>query len=246
MKRWLSLFPLPGSEQNTQLMARLIAEGKRSRARGSLKFRLRSAVLGSVLVPVSSLVFFKMKNRDNDKKAGALPRAFSRGDDLGIHAGEVESAPVAAMLHLDAFVDDDGESRGQGALGGVKIDDAQLHPDGGGIDAFLFAGDGLVDDFVDVLRRAENIDEVDGEGDAGDVGVDLFAEDRVGLRVDRHDAVAFVLEITGDEVAGFLAVTGETDERDCFRRVEQVIDLRNVLKTGALFGREACVERDGA
>jgi hypothetical protein len=174
------------------------------------------------------------------------PRTFPGGDDLRIHPGKVESAPVAAMLHLHALVDDDGQSGGEGALGGGEIDDAQLHPDRGRVDSLLFARDGLVDDFIHVLRRAEDVNDVDRERNAGDIGIDFFAEDRLGLRIDRYDAIAFVLEITGHEIARLLPVAGKADERNRLRRVEQAIDLRHVLITGALFGRQARVERDSA
>ena len=72
-----------------------------------------------------------MNYRGGMESAGAL----SRGNDLRIHACKVESAPVAAVLHFHAFVDDHGQARSQGALGGGEISEAQLHPDRGGIDS---------------------------------------------------------------------------------------------------------------
>jgi hypothetical protein len=48
---------------------------------------------------------------------------FAGGDDLGVHAREMESAAITAMFHLHALVDDHGESGGEGAFGGGEIDE---------------------------------------------------------------------------------------------------------------------------
>jgi hypothetical protein len=176
----------------------------------------------------------------------ALSRAFAGGDDFGVHAGEVQAAAVAGVFHLDAFVDDDGEAGGEGALGGGQVAEPELHPDRGRIDALFLARDGLADDFIHVLRRAEDVDDIDGEGDARKIGINFFAEDGFGLRIHGHDAVTLILEVARDEVARLLPIAGKPDDRDRLRCVQQVIDLRHVLITRALFGRQARVERDSA
>ncbi len=76
----------------------------------------------------------------------------------------MEAAPVAAVLHLHAFVHDHGEAGGARPFGGGEIHDPQLEPEGGRVDASLFPRDRLVDDLIDVARGTENVDQVDREG----------------------------------------------------------------------------------
>lgn len=46
-----------------------------------------------------------------------LTLTFPGGNDLRIHPGAMKSAPIAAMLHLHALVDDHGQSGGEAGSG---------------------------------------------------------------------------------------------------------------------------------
>ena len=102
---------------------------------------------------------------------------------------------------------------------GLRVRDGQLQPQGPGTD-----GNGLVGNRRHILALAENIDHVD-RGFAGSlqcrcrsgqIGMDGFAQHLLAgqQRVDRHDAVAVLLQVMPDFVAGPVRFVGHADDGD--------------------------------
>ena len=77
--------------------------------------------------------------------------------------------------------------------------------------------DGLLGDAGQRIRRAEDVDDVDGHGHVGEALEALLAEDLGLARVDGDDAVAVPLEVEADEVAGAQLVLRQPDDRDGLR-----------------------------
>ena len=70
------------------------------------------------------------------------------------------------MFFQDAGVHLDEEAGAAGALGGIVVDYAFLHPDGSGVDA-----NGGVHDIGDEFRAAENVNDVHFFGNVFQAGV---------------------------------------------------------------------------
>jgi len=113
------------------------------------------------------------------------------------------------VLDHDAAVHDDVDASGFGAGGGFGVDDSLLDPD-----VFEAEGEHLVDDGGDEFGKAEDVDYVGFDGEIGEAGVGLFAEDGLNRWVDGKDAVALLLHVGGDIVAGLVGVFGEADDGD--------------------------------
>ena len=85
---------------------------------------------------------------------------------------EMSASCQAAVFDHDAAIHDDVDAACFGAVGGFKVDDSLLDPEVG--QAKLKH---LVDDGRDEFGKAEDIDDVGLDGEIGEGGVGLFAED---------------------------------------------------------------------
>ena len=113
------------------------------------------------------------------------------------------------VLDHDAAVHDDVDAAGFGAGGGFEVDDSLLDPEV--VEAEL---EHLVDDGRDEFGEAEDVDDVGLDGEIGEGGVGLFAEDLGDRWVDGVDLVAVLLHVGGDVVAGLGRDFGEADDGD--------------------------------
>lgn len=114
----------------------------------------------------------------------------------------------------------DGEEAGVlGLLGGLLVDDTELEPDGFGADS-----DGIGDEGGNVFTAAEEEDEVDGGGNAGEVRVGGLAEGFSEVGVDGDYIVAPFVQVGGNIVASAGGFGGKTDDGDIFTGIENLFD----------------------
>jgi hypothetical protein len=129
---------------------------------------------------------------------------------------------IASVLHADAAVHHHREPGGFGAVLGVLVPDAELHPQGGG------AGrDGLLDDAGQELRPPEHVDEVDGLPDVRERRDHRLSMDALAQRCRVHgdDAVAGALQVRADAVARAPGLGARSDDRDGARALEDATQV---------------------
>lgn len=97
--------------------------------------------------------------------------------------------------------------------------DAKLEPE-----SFGANGDCGIGDRGDFFGAAEDVDDVDGDGDIFEAGIGFLAEDFGFVGVDGDDGVAGALEVGGDFVGGTKGVGGEADYGDDFGLAEEIGD----------------------
>jgi hypothetical protein len=119
----------------------------------------------------------------------------------------------------EAGVFDGEEAGGAGGFASGGVDDAELEPDSFGMD-----GDGGVDDGRDLFGAAEDVDDVDGAGDVFEAGIGFLAEHFPFVGIDGNDAIANVLEVGSNFVAGTGGVGRKADNGDGFGEAEKVED----------------------
>jgi len=119
----------------------------------------------------------------------------------------------------EAGVFDYEEAGGAGFFGGDGMGDAELEPEGFGVD-----GGGGVGDARDFFGAAEDVDDIDGAGDIFEAGVGFLAEDFGFVGVDGDDFVAGGLEVSSYLVGGTARIGGEADDGDGFGLAEEIGD----------------------
>ena len=159
------------------------------------------------------------------------------GDDFCVHACPVKGAAVTAVLHLDALVDDGDEASFDGAVGAREVDDAELEPDGFGAESYS-----VIDDGGNFGRRAEDLDEIDGDVDALEVGITLLAENLGCPWIHGNDGVALIKKVRRNHVARLRFLAGETNDGDRLGLAKELSDGRRVLELCSLLGGEYRVE----
>lgn len=115
----------------------------------------------------------------------------------------------APMFDQHAGIHDDPKPRRTRTCGSRLVNDAELHPDGLGAD-----GDGLFDDRGNLLGTTENEHEIDRFGHGQQIGIGLFAQTALHMRIDRDDAIPLFAQIRRNVVAGAFGPRGETDDGD--------------------------------
>ena len=138
--------------------------------------------------------------------------------EAGVHAVPRQFAAEPAELDLQAAVHDDLDARPPRRLRRRRVvADAELHPHHLGADR-----DRVIDDRADLVRRAEDVDQIDRLGDVAQRGVDGLAEQRLAgeAGVDRDDAVALALQVAHDEGARPVPVGRGADHRDGARPLQ--------------------------
>ena len=99
-------------------------------------------------------------------------------------------------------------------------------------------GDCLVNNRRDLTRRAEDINQIDRLRNARQVCIDRFTQDRAAAGVDRDDAIAFLLQIGGHEVAGLLPIGRQAHDGNGFHRAEYLADAVGILVADLLLGSQ--------
>jgi len=119
----------------------------------------------------------------------------------------------------EAGVFDYEETTGAGFFGGCGVGDSELQPQSFGAD-----GDGGIGNGRDSFGAAEDVDDVNGDGDVFETGVGFFAEYFPFVRIDGNDAIADGLEVSGDFVGRTGGIGGEADYGDGFGGAEELGD----------------------
>src|SRR4029453_8057786 len=117
------------------------------------------------------------------------------------------SASQLAMGLEDASVHDDEEPRIAGAERGGLVHDPFLEPDRLRADP-----DRLVDDAARELAAPEDVDDLDGRGDGGEVGPGGQAAPVREVRIHGEDRVALRLHVDRDAVRRARRPVGEPDD----------------------------------
>ena len=71
---------------------------------------------------------------------------------------------------------------------------------------------------------AENVDDVDGDGDVFEARIGFLAKDFGFVGIDGDDGVTGGLEVGGDFVRGAARIRGKTDDGDGFGLAEEIGD----------------------
>src|SRR5690606_25614803 len=139
-----------------------------------------------------------------------------RRDDAGVEAGEVQAAVEAGVLDLDAAVHDDVEARVLRDLRRLLVPRAELQPQ-----RLRAHRDGLAGDARQILVAAEDIDDVGHDGQVGERGIRLLAEDLVGARVHEvHVERRTRQQVGAYEVARARRVVRSAHDRDALRAAQ--------------------------
>jgi hypothetical protein len=117
------------------------------------------------------------------------------------------------VIFQDAAIHGHRDAGGAGARGGGFVDDAFLHPHSLGLEL-----DGSIHERAGSFRAAEDVDDVDGEGNRFQRGVGALAEHLALVGVHRHDAVALRLHVLADAVAWPPFVARQAYHGDGLRR----------------------------
>jgi hypothetical protein len=128
------------------------------------------------------------------------------------------------VFDLDAPIHDDGETTGLRDTPAFLVDHGKLTPETGGADRH-----GLPGDLGQRIRRAEDVDDVDGNRYVGETVEAFLAEYFLLARVDRNDAIPVALEIEPDEVARAQMVPRQPDDGDGLRAVDHALDRQRIL-----------------
>ena len=125
------------------------------------------------------------------------------------------------MVFEDAAVHHYEDARPARLVCGSFVDYFFLHPNGGD-----FELDGLVDNFFDELRPAENIDEVDflRLRNVEQRRISFLAQALLDLRIYRDDTISVALHVGRNAVAGTHGITRQADDRDGLGALQQVGD----------------------
>src|ERR1044072_3772936 len=151
----------------------------------------------------------------------------------------MQGAGVAAVLHLNAAIDDDVESRLDPSFSGLEVNDAELHPY-----ALRANRDRVLNDPRNLRSGPEDVHDVNLFGNAAKVRIAPLAKNLRCLRVDGDDAVALVLQIARHHVARLGLLRGQSHHGDRLRDFEQALDSPRVLVPIPLLGGEARVKGD--
>ena len=164
-------------------------------------------------------------------------RTYAQDDKFWGGLGGKDERVRRRVFDEDAAVHDDVDVVLFGFLGGREVDDAELGPEVGELE-----GDHLVDDVGDEVGEAEDVDDVGALGEVGEGGVGFFAEDGIDGGIDGENAVAVLLHVGGDGVAGLDGVVGEADDGEgagnvreeigCGGDAEHVEDMGRIVHGG--------------
>src|SRR4029078_2488407 len=103
---------------------------------------------------------------------------------------------VAGVFHLDAAIHDDGHAAGLGDAPAFLVDHRELTPEVPGADLDRVGGNRR-----QRLRRAKDVDDVDGNRHIEQTGAALFAKDLGFARVHGNHAIAVSFQVVPDEIA---------------------------------------------
>jgi hypothetical protein len=118
-----------------------------------------------------------------------------------------------------ASVFDYQEASGLGFFCDACVGDSLLEPQRFGVDGY-----GRIGYRRHFLGTAEDVDDVDGNGDVFQSGIGFLAQDFGYVRIYRYDFVADGLEIGRHAVGGSEGIGGEADYGDGFGVSEQIGD----------------------
>ena len=115
------------------------------------------------------------------------------------------------MVFQDASVHHNENSGPAGFSCRLLVNYTFLHPDGW--DPEL---DRLIDNFFDEFRASKNIYDIDFLRDVEQRWIRVFAEAFVDPRIDRNDAIAMALHVSGNTVARPHRIAGQPNDSDDF------------------------------
>ena len=128
------------------------------------------------------------------------------------------------MFHHQARVLHDAHPGGAQSRGARVVADAELEPRR---ERQRVHREDLVDVRGQVLRRAEQVDEVHGLAQLAQARDAAFAQHRVELRRDRHDAMAVLLHVMRNLEGVVVRARLDADHRDRAAAIEDLTQAAN-------------------
>src|SRR3984893_3478400 len=150
----------------------------------------------------------------------ALLKAAAHGRDaLRVEAEPVHPSRIAGVFDLDAPIHDDGETPRLRNAPALLVDHRKLTPEIRRTDRHRLPGDR-----GQRFRRAEDVDDVDGNRHVNQAVEAFLPEDLRLARVDRNHAVPVPPEVEPDEIACAQLILRQPDNRDRLCPVEHLLD----------------------